>query len=122
MIVAIIPWGIHNTSQYLVLEYLYFVYVVCGNTPPELETSALLKFLFDKRSKQSQPLARVFSNHRPSEPTVAVNKKCCEETSSICALMVMLECSRTRSRTDFCHKDFLSPSNEIDALEGFCSR
>jgi hypothetical protein len=30
VIAAIIPWGIHNTSQYLVLEYLYFVYVACG--------------------------------------------------------------------------------------------
>jgi hypothetical protein len=38
MIVAIIPWGIHITSQYLVLEYLYFVYVACGYTPPELYT------------------------------------------------------------------------------------
>jgi hypothetical protein len=37
MIVAIIPWGIHNNSQYLVLEYLYFVYVACGCTPPELD-------------------------------------------------------------------------------------
>jgi hypothetical protein len=37
MIVAIIPWGIHNTSQYLVLEYLYLVYVACGCTSPELD-------------------------------------------------------------------------------------
>jgi hypothetical protein len=36
-IVTIIPWGIHNTSQYLVLEYLYFVYVACGCTPLELD-------------------------------------------------------------------------------------
>jgi hypothetical protein len=37
MIVAIIPWGIHNISQYLVLEYLYFAYIACGCTPPELD-------------------------------------------------------------------------------------
>jgi hypothetical protein len=37
MIIAIIPWGIHNTSQYLGMEYLYFVYVACGCTPPELD-------------------------------------------------------------------------------------
>jgi hypothetical protein len=37
MIVAIIPWGIHNTAQCLVLEYLYFVYVACGCTPSELD-------------------------------------------------------------------------------------
>jgi hypothetical protein len=33
MIVAMIPWGIHNTLQYLVLEYLYFLYVARGCTP-----------------------------------------------------------------------------------------
>jgi hypothetical protein len=41
MIVAIISRGIHNTSQYLVLEYLYVVYVACGCTPPELDAIRL---------------------------------------------------------------------------------
>jgi hypothetical protein len=36
MIVAI-SWGMHNTSQYLVLEYLYFVYDAYGCTPLELD-------------------------------------------------------------------------------------
>jgi hypothetical protein len=42
----IIPWGIHNTSQYLVLEYLYsyFVYVACGCTPPELDAIVQMGF------------------------------------------------------------------------------
>jgi hypothetical protein len=33
----IVPWGIHNTSQCLGLQYLYFVHVACGCTPPELD-------------------------------------------------------------------------------------